>query len=344
MEKASLAKIASKVGVSKTVVYTVLNNRMGKGIHVSNATKDKIIQTAKKMNYFPPKSAKEFSTGKSRRIGVFFSHMIQPFSDLVVKIQQECSQNNYEIIPYITGHNTETETQLLETFRDSRVDGIIALGGGPDNLNNYKKYVKEPCNYKILYYGNASFMDIADKLDSTKLPLIHFNGEKAGALAAEHLIKTNCRKLAFLGSYYQSSREIGFSEFSRNKAGIEPLILINEKKFFDSNATKELIGKLFERKNLPEGIFTVNDFIAMSLMFEAQARRLKIPEDISIIGCDNTILCNYTSPELTSINTNISEIAEKAVSIMLAMINGETNIPDRTFVDVSISIRKTTKQ
>jgi len=99
---------------------------------------------------------------------------------------------------------------------------------------------------------------------------------------------------------------------------------------------------MFELKKIPDGIFVFNDLIGVAFISKIKENGLKIPQDISIISCDNSEICLYTEPKLTSIDTKIKERAEKAIENFIKMTKGE-KVKD-ILIEPEIIIRETTKK
>ncbi|HOK57034.1 MAG TPA: LacI family DNA-binding transcriptional regulator [bacterium] len=331
-ERPSLKDIARLAGVSKVVVYTVLKGRENKGIFVSKKTKEKILKIAEEIGYVPPKSAKELFTGRSDTIGIIFHKLTSFFSSLVELLQIEAQKDGLEITPYITNGDWKLEKHYLDICRDGRVDGIITVAHTDKSVELYKKYTKKPYNLKILSYG--PYIE--------GVPTIHFNEEKAGRLAAEHLLEIGCRKIAIFGGEKGSGRYNGFVNYLKER-GNEPIIFVKDKfvGYYEDGIL--LAEEFFNQSQIPDGVFAYNDLLGVILIKEAKKKGIKVPEDIAIIGCDNSEVCLYSEVELTSIDTNIKEVVKKAIKLMKKMINGE-EIPKKTIVDVKLIKRKSTER
>jgi len=327
-KKLTIGEIAKKVGVSKAVVSAVLNRKENQRIFVSEEKKKKILELAKDIKYFPRKSAKELVTGQTNTIGVIIQRFTPYFSNLVEELQKIAFKKGYEIVLYLTENIPEKEEEFLNLMLDGRVDGIIVTSFTEGSEKRYKKYSEY---LKIL--------TMTEKIDN--IPSVHFDEKKAGEIAAEYLIKTGCKKLCIAGGGKDFGRVRGFIEYCRKK-GKEVSLLIEEKFSGYYEDGIKLAKKLFEMKELPEGIFAFNDLIGVALISEIKEKGLKIPEDISIISCDNTEICLYTEPKLTSIDTKFKERAEKAIENFIKIKKGE-KVED-VVIQPEIIIRGTTKK
>ncbi|MCM8759684.1 MAG: LacI family transcriptional regulator [Candidatus Omnitrophica bacterium] len=328
--RVSLKDIAERAGVSKIVVYTVLKGKENQGIFVGKKTKEKILQIANELGYVAPKSAKELFTGKSDSIGIICHQLTPYFSKLIESIQLEALRNGLDIIPYLKNGDWKLEEHYLNLCRDGRVDGVITVAHTGKSVELYKKYSNPPYNLKILSYGPPI----------EGIYTIHFDEEKAGRLAAQHLIQIGCKKIAFFGGSKNFGRFRGFYSYLIEK-GIEPMIFMEEKLVASYEAGVKLAKGFFQQIEDVDGVFAFNDLVAAALIKQAYRHGLRIPDDLAVIGCDNTDICLYTEPSLTSIDTNIQEIAKKSINIIKKIIDGE-KVPMYTKIDVNLVEREST--
>jgi len=334
MKRPSLSTIAKTAGVDRSVVYTVLNNRIGKGIFVSEITKERILKIARETGYIAPKSAKELFSGKSDNIGIVLHKNSPPFSDLLNYVQHEAYQRKLEITPYITNANEDLEERYIDSARDGRVDGLIVVMKTDGSEERCRRFSRPPFNMKILCYG--------EPVDD--VPSIHFNDVEAGRLAAEHLVAIGCKRPAFFGGDINMARVRGFKQYFEDNKLPLPLLFTGETfvGFFEDGTV--LAQQFLKLKERPDGVFAANDILAVALLSAALRKGLKVPRDIAIMGCNNTEVTLYTTPTITSINTNLPLAAKKVIEILEDMIKGEKPKLMHTEIPVSLIVRESTRK
>ncbi|MCD6408090.1 LacI family DNA-binding transcriptional regulator [bacterium] len=333
-EKITLGQIAKKVGVSKTVVSAVLNKKENKKIFVSEEKKKKILELVSKYHYYPRKSAKELATGKTNTIGVILHRLTPFFSLLLEELQKEAFKRELEITPYITEGIDEKEEEFLRMMRDGRVDGVIITAFVEGSRERCRKFSSPPYNLKILTIT----------VPVKNIPSVRFDGVKAGKLAAEHLIETGCRRLCFYGGDGKCERLKGFIEYIKKKKLSDPVVITdkNFRGYFPDGV--KYAKKFLSLKKLPDGVFVYNDLVAAGLLSELIKNGIKVPDEVSIISCDNTEVCLYTNPKLTSINSHPSLLAKIALEKMLLFIDGKKIEPLHTKVEPHLVIRDSTRK
>jgi len=209
---------------------------------------------------------------------------------------------------------------------------MIALVKTDGSAERYERFSTDPCNLKILLYHDPLVPGI---------PIVHFDALEAGRLAAEHLTARGCRKLMFFGGSRDLARYQGFSKYLADKGFPPPETLTREGYTGFCNDGISLGRELFDRKELPDGIFASNDLLAIGLIAEAQRRGLKVPGDILIMGCDNIEIGACIYPSLTTIDINIPLLAQKLLTTVKEMIE-EKPVPSATYVPVNLVIREST--
>lgn len=331
MKRPTLVTIAEKSGVSKPVVYTVLKNRQGTSIRVSKATREKILRVAEECGYVPPKSSRMLATGKSDTIGVLIHLIIPPFSELLTHIQRSAQKEGLDVIPYITDNNPVLEEYYLNLVRDGRVDGIIPLTKTDGSDDRYRKYSCSPYHLTLFYYGEP----IAG------IPSVHFDAPAVGRLAAKHLLEIGCRRIAFFGRNPHLVRVKSFCAFLRKRGVIAEIITRPGGRDFFRDAMAGA-KELMKMKPLPDGIFAVNDILGVAILNEARKRGIRIPDDLAVVGCDNTEFAAYASPGLTSIDINPPLLAARLVLRIKGMIEGKKTDDSHETLPVRLVVREST--
>ncbi len=333
-KRVSLSLIAKEVGISKTVVSVVLSKKDNQKTFVSRETKKKVLAVADRLGYVPPKCARELSTGKSDTIGIIFHKLTPFFSELVTQLQQEAFRRHLEITPYITGGDAGLEEHYLNQIRDGRVDGVVTVARTKESAQLCRRFTAPPYNLKIVSYGPAI----------KKIATVHFDEEAGGELAYRHLKETGCRHPAAVAPAGNTARIEAFQKAAAGDgrrttvfmgAAIDAVSieqgLHSAKRFFD------------EVRPLPDGVFCFNDTMALAVSIEARRRGARVPDDISIVGCDNTETCFCAQPALTSIDTDIPALARTLLERMDQLIKGIPPTRMHTTIPVKIIERGSTK-
>ncbi len=327
----TMRDIAKEAGVTHSVVSAVVNNRENSRIFVSKKTKEKILQLVDQYGYVPRKTALAFASGKTNNIGIIVHQLTPYFSRLLEALSEEASAFGFEILPYILGDNEEKEEECFNLMRDGRVDGIIATAFTVNSDCRYRKYSSEPYNLKIV--------TISPPVEN--VPSVYLDEKRAGELAAEHLVSIGCRRLCIFGGTPETLRMKGFVEYVRKKGLPEP-ITETSAGFMDLAKGEFFARKLLTSRNRPDGVFAYNDLVGVSLIKECIRTGVKVPDEIAIVGCDNTEVCLHTYPQLTSIDTNLFLASRLSFAKLMDVLDEKEGIELHTKIQVSLVVREST--
>jgi len=325
----TMSDIAKLAKVSRPVVYTVLNNREGKGIHVGQKTKEKILKICQDIGYVIPKSAKELYSGISDRIGFLAQNLCPQSSELLECIQQKAFQSKIDIMPLITMGDPEIEAKYLNLMLDGRVDGVIAISETNGSIERFKEFASAPKNLKIVYIDGLH----------DGLTCIQNDKEQAAELAVKQFISEGRKKLVFAGAYQHTEQERFCLQYAAN-AGME----IKKVYFENILSSEEISAKTSEvLSHNSDAVFASNDLLAVAITNKAVEKRIKIPEQLSIIGVGDIEVAKYSSPALSTVKIDFDEIAKKALQCMNSKVKENNSEEKHYIVKSEIILRGTTK-
>lgn len=315
---ATLREIADKVGVSIATVSRVLNN--DSGIVVADETKVEIFQVAEELNYQTAKQRK----GKNKKkdcnvIGIVEMYdVVQQLEDpyyLLLKnvVDKNCFQNNIQVIKFFK------QGDSYVCLEDKEVEGIIAIG----------KFDETEIDDLYQKTSNVVFIDSSPDEEIFDAVKINFNlGVKQ---ALKYLIKCGHKEIGFIGERNTlgdlkipslDARLKYYLEYMQEEKILNEDYIINAS--MNSKGGYEAIVKyISEGKKMPTAFLAANDSIATGVIRGLQEHGLSIPNDVSIIGFNDTIVSKYTNPPLTSIGVYVEELAEEAVALMLERLNNK---------------------
>lgn len=316
MKKTSLADIAKSVGVSKTLVSLVLNNRGDKS-GISKETQEKVRKKAKELNYQPNQVARGLRTGKSNTIGIIVSDISNSFYARVVRSMEDAaSKHGYHVIFSSSDENSEKELNLIELLRARQVDGLIISSSQQNptflsNLDNsdvpyvlFDRYIK---GYESSYVG--------------------INNKEISYKMVSEMIAKGHRDIAILkiSPGYISTiadRTEGYTAalIDNNIAVDNDLIIEIPFNSVDENVDKA-IDKILKRENRVSAIFALNSNIAVACLQAFKRNSIKVPKDISIVSFDDRQLFKYCNPSVTAISQPVVQLAESAVDLVIDIIN-----------------------
>lgn len=319
-ESITVYDIAKEAGVSPATVSRVLTN----SAKVSDEKKTRILEIIKKYDFEPNGFARSLSKQESKTIGMIVPDIRNPFyATLFVNCEVEASRYGYNMILCNTMNDLSNESVHLRSLLEKRVDAIIQLGGSVDEVNPSIPYIelinKIAKKIPIIIGGELEGADvyriIPEQTHGMKTLLAYLNGlghkEIALVGGCDSIIPTLQKRL-----HYKSYLE-------------EHNMLFRKELVIDSNYSLdggyEAAQQLIVLGKLPSAIIAVNEAIAMGVMKAMGEKGLRIPDDLSVIGYDDTFYAEMTVPQLTCISYNLNQYAEKIMETVIHVISKNEN-------------------
>jgi len=278
--------IAEKLNLSSSTISRALKNNPS----ISKKTIKKIQKAAEEMGYRPNILAASLRGNKSKTIGVLVSRIDRPFiSSLISGIEKTAQNAGYSIIITQSHDLYEDEVNLAKTLYSSRVSGIIcSLAMETKGTAHFKQFMDKEIP--------LVFVDRVPKDFSTHRVMI--DNYTAGYKATKHLIEQGCKRIAhFAGSQHRNiykERKRGFIDaLKENDLPVDDTLSYDE----GAKITKQVLSL----KNPPDGIFSSNDTAALGAIKIAKKMKVKIPEELAIIGFNDDPMALMVDPELSSV-------------------------------------------
>jgi LacI family transcriptional regulator len=206
------------------------------------------------------------------------------------------------------------------------VDGIIAVSiGGLDDA--------EPASSPPIVY--------VDQPDRTGDVLL-FDGRRAGYLATRHLAEHGHERIGIVTPppTWPNVREVhaGYLDALRER-GEDPRPLVSEVGEFSLDAGRLGLAKLLNLPEPPSAVFAVDETLALGVLREAQARRLRLPRDIALVGYTDSPVSTLVEPALTTVSVPTREIGVRAMRTLAPLIDGRKSRRRREVLDVELVLR-----
>jgi LacI family transcriptional regulator len=331
----SMKDIARMAKVSRTTVSFVLNNRMD--MKISKKTRKKVIDIARKLDYYPHAIAKSLVKQKTKTIGLILCQELgSVLSDILIPqvilgINNIALKKDYKILlQYI--ENKKNNDNYYHLAREKRIDGIILSGPRSDDVEILK--LKEE-GFPIVLIGQAeegdfSYSDI-DNVEASKKIVNHLisHGHERIAIITNAPLNYTASKLRLEG-YKEALKEEKINFY-------EELVGIGN---FTPQSGFRVTQNLLSLKTPPTAIFVASDVVAFGAMDALKKKGLQIPSDVALVGFDNVNLSEYVDPALTTINLPGFDIGMNAGNLLINIIEEEEKKNRKIILDANMIIRK----
>lgn len=339
MKPITLKQIAETLGISITTVSKALKDYPD----VSKKTKALVKDLAQTLNYKPNSFAVNLRTKESKTIGLIVPEIVHHFFSSVIKgIISQAEKKGYLVITLQSNESYDLERKQIELLLNKRVDGIlISLANQTADYNHLNAVM-----------SNNTPLVMFDKIAKlVKCSKVLINDREAAYKATQHLIDTGCKKIAhFRGPLLPQNsidRFLGYKKALTDNGITYDSSLVYILKDMSYEEGRFYAKKLVEEHEGVDGIFINTDLVAIGAITEFNSLKIKVPEDISVIGFSNWFMSSVISPSLTTINQPGFEIGKKAFKLLYKEINSKKNDKIVNFkeviLDTQLVLRESTK-
>ncbi len=317
---ATIKDVANASGFSVSTISRVLNGKPD----VSEKTKKKVLEAIEEVGYIENRAASIIKNNPSYTIGMIFECVSNPFTlEILNNVQKYTKELDFKLILMNTEFDLQIEKKSIKILLEHRVDGLLYFPTVEKN-ENLKNLVKR--KFPVLVVGR----DVED----LNVNCVFTNDRKGGYLATSALIRHKRKRLLLLNSSleFNCAAKFRYEGFIRaikeTSGGVEKFDHITIKNIDSEKAYKKIKEIYTENPRAYDGIFCFNDSTAFGVMKGLQDLNIKIPDDVSVIGYDNTLLSTYMNPSLASVNIDAESEAKLAVEILVNHIY-DNNAPIR---------------
>lgn len=332
-KRLTLKDVADACGVSTTAVSFVLNDKPS---NISEATREKILRTAKEMNYQFNGVARALAIRKTNIIGIIIPDISNAFfSESILHMQVELNKNGYEVIFCNSEDKFENDLKYLKILLSRQVDGLILTISSEsmvhDNWRTIQAMLKENEVPHVLY-------DRYYPGDDAK---VYVNNEQSAYDLTKYLIANGHRRIGLIAGPMTLNSAQG-RLLGAKKALNEANITFSDDLIYYGKYDIET-GHLGAEKLLGNvsAIFAFNDLQAYGVIDKARNRNITIPQDLSLIGFDDIFYSSILSTKLTTVKQPLEEMSLAACNLLIELINNtsknkEISLPGKFIVRDSV--------
>lgn len=310
--RATIKEVASVAGVSTQTVSRVINERPD----VSPETRRRVQEVIKALSYQPSALARSLISQRTHTLGVVTAGLrhIGP-SRTLSGITSAAEEAGYSVLlKELPSYDTEEITPIFQAFLSRHVDGII--WAVPEVGENRKWANNPPADIEIpLVYLT---MEVRDNLS-----IVSVDNYLGGRMAMAHLLEQGYRKIGHISGpldWWESRQRMAAWKDAVAEAGLD----LKDDHCVEGNWSSAsgalAIEKLFDQYPAMDSIFVANDQMALGAMQFIAEKRLRIPEDVGIVGFDNIAESAFFSPALTTIQQDQYHVAKIAVAELTKII------------------------
>jgi LacI family transcriptional regulator len=333
MSKATIDDVAELAGVSIKTVSRVVN----KEPNVRAATREKVEAAIAALNYRPNLSARSLAGNRSYVLALIYGH---PGAHYVLDVQEGvlevCRPQGYELVVHPAIHKDKNlAKEISEFILEKQIDGVMLTPPISDHIGVVNS----------LHKHKIPVVRVAPTESKSLTPYVETNDLESSYDMTCQLIALGHKHIGFIAGH-PDHRAIGLRLEGYKAALIENQIEIDEKLIAQGDNSFEsgeaAACDFFSLDQKPTAIFAANDDMAAGVIMAAHKNRIKIPQQLSVCGFDDTPVAHQLWPGLTTIRQPIRAMAKKATDLLLKQIKGKDVQLPTSILTSTIIVREST--
>ncbi|WP_236783131.1 LacI family DNA-binding transcriptional regulator [Arthrobacter sp. QXT-31] len=317
----TMSDVARAAGVSPALVSLAFRDAYG----VSKKSREHILKTAASMGYEPNRVASRLASKSDGTIGVFLLDLHnEVFADMFDGMREAAQPHDRELVLSVGSVGGALDRPALDSLVRTRVDVAIAAG------------LLLPDKELASYLGRLRLVSVARTVPG--FDAVASDNKLGATMAVEHLLELGHRRIVHLASpptdgYLE--RRHGYIR-AMEKAGLKPQTITCD---YSRSAAAAIAAPLLDSAERPTAIFTHNDQTALGVLDAAHALGLKVPEDITVVGYDNTSASQLPGVDLTTVDLHPVDLGRRAAEVAILRSMNPTMEPMVEVFSPSLIVR-----
>lgn len=308
---ATIQDVAKAAGVSPMTVSNVINDHP----HVRLSTRAKVVKAMEELDYRVNVAARNLRAGRTFTIGLAVAEVDRPYwGQFAARVIEEAAAHNLRVLIEQTGRSKENELNALALSRNRMYDGLIlsTVGLGAPDAEMLR------VDYPVVILGERIF---AGPLDH--VAMANVDGARA---ATAHLVERGCRRVAAVVGEIGNDPDASSLRFAGYNEALEAAGIGSDPSLHVPIADLSLKGgrEGIERliaSGVPfDGIFCVTDTVALGALRALHEAGIRVPRDVKLIGFDNLVEGEYSTPSLSTVDPDNAGMARMAVKLLVERI------------------------
>ena len=328
----TMQDIARDLNVSVVTVSKALRHQGS----ISVATRNRVLQRAKELNYQMNWVARSLVTRRTYTIGLLLPDFRHPFFAEVAKaVAETVRPRGYHVIISYFEEDPELEATEVESLVARQVDGLIVASAQSPASDLYQR----------IRARKVPFVLIDRPVGDSLVSFVGTDNEAIGRIATEHLIAQGCTRIAHLRGPelgIAAARMTGYRKaLAKHKLAMPAEYVVDAR--YDDDMGYRAMQRLLTRNPLPDGVFCYNDPVAIGAMKAVLEAGLSVPHDVAIIGAGNVHYSDVLAVPLTTVDQGTVQIGTQASEILMRQIASKRMLRPKTIlIKPKIVIRKST--
>ena len=327
----SLKDLADELGISISTVSRALKNNP----IISPELTKKIQELAIARNYIPNPLAMGLLRQQTKMIGVIVPDLVTHFySSVISGIEEVAKEKGYYILIASSNETLEKEIESVNNLLKTRVEGlIVCISQETNSFDHFNKLLQN--EIPLVFFDRVP--------ETLEVPSVTVDGAEAAKNITCHFYENGCRRIAYISGpdhlNISIHRKDGYIK-GLKECGLEfnPDLLVESN--LNANDATIATRKLLRLKQIPDAIFGINDTIAFAAMKEIKKHKLKIPEDIALVGFTDEFHSTVVEPALTSVTHPTLQMGKEAARLFFEQLKNGAGFSEKVVLPASLVVRE----
>lgn len=330
-DRPTVARVASHAGVSVASVSRVLN-----GLPASEETKQKVLAAVAELGYRPNAHARSLKVRRSQQLALAVADVGNPvYVEMMRAVEDETRARGYRLLVSSTGGRTDDMLALLATLEEGYADGLVLspVRVGPELVAALQEFSRPTVVIGTLPRG-------------LEIDNVRANSPAGVRLALRHLYDRGCRRIAFVNGPHDTvpgSARLRSFERTARALGLDPDPELRVEAGDFTLAEGHKSAEALLERCTPDAVLGANDLLAIATMQVIHDRGLRVPEDVAVVGMDDTELAGVTSPTLTSVDLAAHDRGRAAARLLLSRLDDPKLPAQRVTIQPRLTVRRSSE-
>ena len=328
-------QIAEEAGVSRTTVSFVLNDVAG--VRVSPRTRQRILEVARRLNYYPDAAARTLVSGRTQTIGfVLCQSPDRIFTDAFLPevlsgVGDGLQPNGFRVLLHSVEDVTGPEA-YIGLVREKHTDGIILSGPRSDDQQLPRLKAE---GFPVVLLG---------QLPGSGIPFVDVDNVGAAKQAVSHLLGLGHRRVGMITNApleYTAARDrlTGYRQVLEEDGVPFDEGLVRHGDFREESG-RVAMNHLLDLPDPPTAVFVASDLVAFGALVVIRERGLIIPDDVAMVGFDDVRLAHYVDPPLTTVRLPAYDLGYRAAALLTQLIRSEPVEEQEILLQTELVVRQ----
>ncbi len=310
--------ISRESGVSIATVSRVINGSQA----VSEATRQKVLRVISDCGYTPNAFARGLGLNTMKTIGLLCADVSDAFMAQAISfLEKGLRDHGYDSLLCCTGNLTKNRKKSLELLLSKHVDGVILVG------SNFVGMEREQNAYILSAAKKIPVMILNARLDGDNIYCAYCDDQTAAMEATTRLLSAGLRRILYL---YQARTYSAVHKLEGYRKAHEALGIPHQEELVMECRPADGIREIKAMLETAaagglrfDAVMTATDEMAMGALKYARAQGIRVPEELQVMGFNNSVLCLCAEPELSSVDNKLSSLCQNCVATLMGVLAGE---------------------